>query len=81
VRTPTSNALTVQKVVTPGFTKLTPPPAAAPQPVIARAPITTLVGPLPSSLRMSSPPKVKIIIYLEWIVIFLLKHLDNVIVY
>ncbi|XP_033608617.1 activating transcription factor 7-interacting protein 1-like [Cryptotermes secundus] len=54
VRTPTTNALTVQKVVTPGFTKLTPPPAAPTQPAIARVPIPTLVGPLPASLKMSS---------------------------
>jgi hypothetical protein len=81
VRTPTTNALTVQKVVTPGFTKLTPSPAAPTQPAIARAPIPTLVGPLPASLKMSSSPKVKMIVYLEWIVIFLLQHPDNVIMY
>ncbi|XP_021929406.1 uncharacterized protein LOC110834501 isoform X3 [Zootermopsis nevadensis] len=48
VRTTSTNPLTVQKVVTPGFTKLASTPTAAPH-----VPITTLVGPIPASLKMN----------------------------
>jgi hypothetical protein len=49
VRTPTTIALTKQKLVTPS-------PVAALQPVVIREPNTMLSGPIPASLKMASSP-------------------------
>jgi hypothetical protein len=41
--------------------------------MVSRTPITTLVGPLPASLKTPSTPKVKIAVYLEELAIVSLQ--------
>ncbi|XP_069701502.1 trichohyalin-like isoform X3 [Periplaneta americana] len=55
VRTPSSNLLTVQKVVTPTFTKNTATPTASSQSPVTRTPIATHVPPSQPAVKVGAP--------------------------